>query len=143
MRNLPNINLSWIEFYNIIENQVFTDTGGESIICTTNKPNTLYKFFVNPYTRQLIDMPDNKYKKIIVLYQYDLEYSIKILSTVSAGGYLVGYEMSYRPENIPFLSLELSKKETLAILRRVKQGLDTIITAIILFMEILKEITSY
>ncbi len=44
MRNLPNINLTWIEFYNIIENQVFTDTGGESIICTTNKPNTLDLF---------------------------------------------------------------------------------------------------
>lgn len=124
MKNLPNINLSLDEYFNITENRVFTDTGSESIICATDKVNTLYKFFVNPYTRQLIDMPDNKYKKIMTIYQKDLEYSVKVLSTISANGYLVGYEMSYNHKHIPFLSLDLSSTQIISFLERVKQGLD-------------------
>lgn len=124
MRNLPNINLSLDDYFDITENRIFTDGGAESIICTTDKANTLYKFFVNPYTRQLIDMPDNKHKKIMAIYQKNLEYSVKVLSTISVGGYLVGYEMSYNPTNIPFLSLDISREEKIFFLERVREGLD-------------------
>lgn len=123
MRNLPNITLDWAEYYSIVLNQELT-SGAESIICTTDKPNTLYKFFVNPATRELIDMPDNKYKKIVAIYQLDLEYSVKVLSTVSAGKYLVGYEMSYNPKNTPFLSLNLPANEIITILERIKHALE-------------------
>lgn len=132
MRSLPNTTLSWDEYYNIALNQVFA-IGDESIICTTDKPNTLYKFFVDPVTRQLIDMPDNKFKKISALYQQDLEYSVKILSTVCAGKYLVGYEMTYNPRNIPFLSLDLPREKMITMLETIRKGLEYFATKDIVY----------
>ena len=73
MKNIPNIKLTIDEYMRITEEQGFSK-GGEGVICTTDNPNTLYKFFKNSENEFLIDMPENKVKKIARLYQLNLNF---------------------------------------------------------------------
>ena len=75
MKNIPNIKLTIDEYMRITEEQGFSK-GGEGVICTTDNPNTLYKFFKNPENDFLIDMPENKVKKIARLYQLNLNFAV-------------------------------------------------------------------
>lgn len=123
MKKIPNIKLTIDEYMHITEEQRFSK-GGESIICTSDKPNTLYKFFKNPENDFLIDMPENKEKKIARLYQIEPDFAVKPVSTISAGNYLVGYEMTYNPKLIPLKGARVSREEKIEILKKVKNALE-------------------
>ena len=96
MKRIPNLKLTIDEYMQITEENGFSK-GGESIICTTDSPHTLYKFFKNPDNDFLIDMPENKVNKIARLYQLNPQFAVKPFSTISVGHYIVGYEMTYNP----------------------------------------------
>ena len=120
---MPNIKLTIDEYIRITDEERFSK-GGESIICKTEKNNTLYKFFKNPETGNLIDMPENKEKKITRLYELNPNFAVKPLSTISVGGYLVGYEMTYNPQNRLFKGAPLTRLEKIEILRKSKEALE-------------------
>ena len=123
MTNIPNIKLTIDEYMRITEEQGFAK-GGESIICKTDNRHTLYKFFRNPDNDFLIDMPENKVKKIARLYQLNPNFAVKPLSTISVGNYIVGYEMTYNPNDILFKGARLSREEKIEILKKAKVALE-------------------
>ena len=90
MKSIPNIKLSEKEFkYLITECRV--GFGGEATICEGSRDYTLYKLFSKFHEPK--PMGENKEKKIIELYNRQIDYSVKPLSTVSVGDMIVGYEM--------------------------------------------------
>lgn len=123
MSRIPNIDLSRQVLEDIIVTESF-NRGGEAIVCCSDKPNTLYKIFIDPYTGEIVDMSDNKFKKIAALHQMQLEHSVKPLSTISMDGQLVGYEMTYNREHIPLATARLDRNSAIAILKKVKTGLE-------------------
>lgn len=123
VENISNINLSLDEYFSIIENHQFAK-GGESIICRPTTQDTLYKFFIKPNTGQIIDMPDNKVKKIKALYELKPQYMVQPLKIISTGSWIVGYEMSYNPDSISLSKAGLSRKEKIETLIQAKTALQ-------------------
>lgn len=89
------------------------NSGGEAIICRSFKPNILFKIMADskcqkycdsfgvPFCLDLIEMPDNKFNKIKKIYGMQLEHSVRPLSTISFSGRLIGYEVTYDPNDKP------------------------------------------
>lgn len=134
MKRLPNID---IDVRSI--NRLFMSSnlsGGEAVICRSFKPNTLFKIFADsdcqkysdsfgvPFRLDLIQMSDNKFKKITELYQKDLEHSVKPLSTISMGGRLIGYEMTWDPNDKNLLNTSLSHEELVHALTQSRKILE-------------------
>lgn len=123
MKLMPNINFSQQE----LTERVFTEMyshGGEAYICLSDNPNTLFKIFFNPQTGEIVEMSDNKLKKITALYQKNIAGSVKPLSTISMDGRLVGYEMSYDQNDMPLNCLGMDRKDSIDILKRTKEILQ-------------------
>lgn len=118
LQRLPNRELTLDEFFTISDEAIFAK-GGESVICRTDKKDTLFKFFVDRFGN-FIDMSDNKLQKIIALYQMNLSHSVHPVSTITVGKYLVGYEMSYNPNAIEFKKARLESERKIEILERTK-----------------------
>ncbi len=121
-KRIPNVELTIDEFFALEDEDKFAQ-GGEAIILKTERPNTLYKFF-RDQNGNFIDMPDNKFRKIIALYNLNLNYSVKPLSTVSVNGHLVGYEMTYNPQSIQFKKAGLDRANKIEVLKRTKEILE-------------------
>lgn len=134
MQRMPNIkidrrNINWL-FMNQLR------SGGEAVICRSYHKNTLFKIIADwecqkqsdsfgvPFHKELIKMSDNKFKKITRLYQMQLEHSVKPLSTLSMDGNLIGYEMTYDPNDKSFNSEKLSREELIYFLSQSKDILE-------------------
>lgn len=123
MKVMPNTNLSE-EFCDYLLLDCRFDIGGEAIICKNDDTNTLYKIFVYPGSDIPDIMSDNKFKKIVALYQKKLKYKVQPLSTLSLNGKLIGYEMSYDSKDISMFNLNLTRRQKLYYLRQAKEALD-------------------
>lgn len=123
MNLMPNINFSQQE----LNERVFTEMyskGGEAYICLSDNPNTLFKIFFDPQTGEIVEMSDNKFRKITELYKKEIENSVKPLSTISMDGRLIGYEMTYNPNDLPLNCLGMDRKSSIDILKRTKEILQ-------------------
>lgn len=122
MKNLPNINITDTE-YRYIRQQEET-FGGEGIICSTGKKNTLYKLFTDA-NGNICPMTENKVKKISELYRKNLPYLVKPLSTISCNGEVVGYEMTYDKDDRALHCLpHLERKKLIDALKKSKEALQ-------------------
>ena len=134
MQRMPNINIDQRTLNWLFMNQLYS--GGEAVICRSYKKNTLFKIFADwecqkqsdsfgvPFHKELIKMSDNKFKKITRLYQMQLEHSVNPLSTLSMDGNLIGYEMTYDPNDKSFDSEKLSREELIYFLSQSKDILE-------------------
>lgn len=98
------------------------NSGTEAIICASNKDETVYKIFI--HNGKIIEMSDNKVKKILKIYNMNLENSVKPLNTISLGNKIVGYEMSCNWDYKTYKSYELSINERIEFLKRIKDILE-------------------
>ena len=121
MRRMPNIKLTEQEIMHILLHDEYS-FGSEASICLTDNPHSLYKIFKRH--GNLVPMSENKEKKLIELYQMDLEHCTKPLSTISCDGQLVGYEMTRDLQDVRFNSFNLSKKDTIYYLNLSKKILE-------------------
>lgn len=122
MKSIPNISITEEEYLGLKKREV--NSGGEGIICR-GEDASLYKLFVEPRRRKLCPMSDNKLKKIVELYQNPLEYSVEPLSTISCNDEVVGYTMSYDPNDISLAELStVSRKRMIQILREARSILE-------------------
>lgn len=122
MKRMPNINFNYRDCCDIVYSQRFS-MGGEAFICFSDKSNTLYKIFINPKTGEIIEMSDNKFKKIKSLYEKNLEHSVRPLATISVNGKLVGYEMTYDLMDIPLDQARLNRVQMIDALEDTKKVL--------------------
>ena len=121
MRNIPCIKLSEDELKYITSNQkIFF--GAEGIICESNSPYTLYKLF--PNSRDTYLMSDNKEKKILRLFDLDLDYITKPLSLISFNGDIIGYEMVSGYDFCAYKDYQLDKDELVYLLKETKKILE-------------------
>lgn len=118
MKRIPNIALTSSQLDEIVELWSFDREGGEAIICESGKHNSLYKIFYDIYTKEVVPLSDNKFKKILALHKMNLEHSVKILSTISVDGQLFGYEMSYDPLDIALNRTMLNRKQIIEVLKQ-------------------------
>lgn len=123
MKRIPNIALTGETVKQITTTSQF-NKGGEAIICLSDRPDTLYKIFINPSTGEIIEMSDNKLKKITSLFEMNPEYSVKPLSTITMDGRLIGYEMTYNRESRPLSVAKLDRTSTIEVLKRTKVALE-------------------
>lgn len=122
MKLIPTIKITEDEFSYQTTNQVFAD-GGESIICHTETPKTLDKFFVEQATRKLIPMPDNKISKVSLLYQIKPEQTIQPLALIAKNGIIIGYRM-HHPEH--YKTLEKAKLTRKTKVRAIRQSQEVL-----------------
>ena len=94
MQRLPNKELTYEQIIHLL-NYYKISKGAEAVVCEGPTDYSVYKIFVENF--DVAEMPDNKEKKVNLIYQADLDFSTKILSTISCNGKLVGYEMSSKP----------------------------------------------
>lgn len=123
MRNLPNKEFTRKELYDLL-NYSKIDKGCEAVVCEGHNELSAYKIFVKDL--DITPMSDNKEKKINSLYQLDLDYSTKILSTMSCEGDLIGYEMISDPDLKAYKiwDLPFSNDEMLYYLKQTRMILD-------------------
>ena len=109
MKRMPNIKLTRKEYDQIAKNQRF-DKGCEGIICQGFRDDTLYKIFVEYDTIEPIQLPDNKHKKILSLYERNIDHTVQPVSTISLDGQLIGYEITHDKDDINLDTISLSRK---------------------------------
>ena len=121
MKRIPNIVLDEKQVREIMtRGKLFSGT--EAVICRGNNPYTLYKIFNklgNP-----IPMGDNKEKKIIRIYDREIDYSVKPVSTLSLDGVLIGYEMVDEYDFDTYKLYELMPEEVMQLLKETKKVLE-------------------
>ena len=121
MKRIPNIILNEKQVREIMtRGKLFSGT--EAVICRGNNPYTLYKIFNklgNP-----IPMGDNKEKKIIRIYDREIDYSVKPVSTISLDNILIGYEMVDEYDFDTYKLYELMPEEVMQLLKETKKGLE-------------------
>lgn len=122
MQRLPDTKISDFECDYLLTRRVF-DFGGEAVICKSPR-NTLYKIFVYPGSDIASEMSDNKYRKILQVYLKNLKHSIRPLSTLSANGRLIGYEMSHDLEDLTLLDTRPRRRALLQNLMQVREALS-------------------
>ncbi|MGN1337552.1 MAG: hypothetical protein ACI4WW_03665 [Candidatus Coprovivens sp.] len=121
MKRLPNIELDTEQITELTTEYKIT-RGSEATICEGIKSGTVAKIF----TKQglVIPMGDNKEKKIIRLYESQLEYSTIPVRTISYKGQIVGYEMTTDPFYNTYKGYELTIPEQKQLLIKSKQVLE-------------------
>ena len=88
---IPNKAITRSQFYELVDYQKLT-SGGEATICESDTPFSVYKLFYHCSTP--VAMPENKVKKIQMLYDMQPLHSVTPLCTVSLDDVIVGYEMT-------------------------------------------------
>ena len=121
MKRLPNIELD-TEQINELTTAYKITRGGEATICEGIKSGTVAKIFTKHGL--VIPMGDNKEKKIIRLYEEQLEYSTIPVRTISYKGQLVGYEMTTDPFYNTYKKYGLTIPEQKQLLIKSKQVLE-------------------
>ena len=146
MRRLPNTELTQQDIESIFTNPF--QTGGESVIGKSPNSNTLYKIFINckdydavdelglVSIEALTDMSDNKFAKIKKLHQMQLENSVQPLSTLTNSKRLIGYEMTFNPQDISLAKKTLSHKEKIYYLTEIKRILESFATKDIVYGDV-------
>lgn len=119
MKNLGNLKLNSREVKRLLTKQYFS-CGSEAVICRSEKPNTLYKIFTQSQLR-VGTMSLNKLKKLTAIYNMNLENCTLPLRTLSNNGNLIGYEMTYNPNNVRLKPNDFSKEELLDYLQSIKE----------------------
>ena len=134
MEKLPNINLDRKTINMMFMSRIAE--GGEAVICRGFKPNSLIKIFVKPESSEysdsfrvplypdLITMPENKLSKLEVIHQSGLEHSVLPLCTITMHKRLVGYEMTYDPNDKQLNGQNLSREELIHFLEQSKAILE-------------------
>lgn len=124
MRNIPVIKITHDELQKQISTLEYA-TGGEAIICKTNEIDTLDKYFIDPKTREITYMSENKQRKIEKLFQLDLEEGVRPHSIICSAGTIVGYRM-FAPKG--YVTLEkavLTRKQKVAAIKNSQKALET------------------
>lgn len=122
MKRLPNINITEKEYEYIISQE--ETIGGEGMICSSGNKNTLYKLFIDA-NGNICPMPENKVRKISALYLKQLPNLVKPISTISCNGEVVGYEMTYNPDDRALCCLpHLERKKLIDALKQSKEVLE-------------------
>lgn len=133
MRLMPNIKLTEEQFRKILlHHKVYP--GGEATICDGSNYGTVYKLFSkngNPKP-----MGDNKEKKVIELYQQQLDYSTIPLSTISVNDMIVGYEMITDDDMKVYKWYQLSYEELIFLLRKSRDILKYFISKGIIYCDV-------
>ena len=134
MDRLPNINLDRKSINMMFMSRIAE--GGEAVICRGFKPNSLIKIFVKPEAHKysdsfrvplypdLITMSQNKLAKLEQIHQSGLEHSVLPLSTITMHKRLVGYEMTFDPDDKQLKGQNLSKEELVHFLEQSKAILE-------------------
>lgn len=123
MKLIPTLEITEDMFQYQTTNQVFAD-GGESIICQTETPKTLDKFFVDQRTRQIVQMPENKISKVSLLYHLKPENTIPPIALIVKNGIVIGYRM-YHPTTYKTLEkAKLTRKTKIKALRQSQEVLE-------------------
>lgn len=121
MNSIPNIAITQEE----IKRKIFyqkVGSGAEAVICESDRTDTVYKIFVQ--NGKIIEMSDNKFKKILKIYNMNLEHSVHPISTISLDDKIIGYEMSCDWDYSTCTFYELSLKEKVEFLKRSKKILE-------------------
>ena len=123
MGNLPDKKLSVNEVYYLL-NCCKISKGGEAVVCEGSSDYSVYKLFTKDF--QFAPMSENKEKKITFLHQLDLDYSNKILSSLSCNGQIIGYEATTDPffDTYKLHDLIIDDEELLHYLKRTREILD-------------------
>ncbi|MDD5887886.1 MAG: hypothetical protein PUC82_00095 [bacterium] len=124
MKRLPNISFTPEELQNIVKTGLFNKEGGEAIVTFSLNPHALYKIFIDTNTGEIIEMPENKLKKLSQLFKLQLQNSVKPLSTITMDKKLVGYEMTYDEANLPIGLVKFTRKEMIEVLKSTKNILE-------------------
>lgn len=121
MNKIPNICFNEKEITRLLTMNKVT-TGGEGVICKGENPYTLYKIFTNYGIPKA--MGNNKEKKIIELYNKQLRYMVKPVSTISLNNVTIGYEMidEYNLDN--YKLYQFSNEELIYFLKETKKILE-------------------
>lgn len=125
MRRLPNISLTDKEVLTLVTNHKLNH-GGEAIICKPT-PTRLFKIFsdTSDQTKPTITtMSENKERKVIELFNLQPEYSTLPLSTLSLNGELIGYEVTYDPQDKDVFPFILPPKKQIEFLEETKRILE-------------------
>lgn len=134
MERLPNINLDRKSVNMMFMSRIAE--GGEAVICRGFKPNSLIKIFVKPESHEysdsfrvplypeLIEMPENKLPKLEEIQKLGLEHSVLPLSTITMNKRLIGYEMTYDPDDKQLHGQNLSREELVHFLKQSKEILE-------------------
>lgn len=121
MKRMPNINIAQEDYERFQKN--FCQRGGEGIICHTDG-TSLYKLFTDQ-RGNITSMSENKQIKVLSLYQKNLSYAVKPISTISYKGEMVGYEITYNPYDCPLENMTLLDRKTLIkILKETRNVLE-------------------
>lgn len=123
MKRIPNRSLTLQEYELIAYNSEFFQ-GSEGLICLSDKPNSLFKFFTEIDSKKTVYMPENKLRKIEKQYQSPLEYSVQPISIVTIGEKIIGYEMTFDPEEKSLASFRPPREEMIHYLFQLKKALE-------------------
>lgn len=111
---LHNIELKELEVAHLKGNEY--DYGAESKIYKTNR-GTVYKIFSDMPK----DIQENKFQKVKLLFERNIDFMIDILSTISCNGEFIGYEMPFIKDC--FWQVNLNETEKIQYLKQLKQFL--------------------
>lgn len=125
MTRMPNIELSPKDYKLMVDYCGFSG-GGESSIYKSMRPDTLYKIFIDEQTGEPIGLSDNKLKKLLELYQRQLDNFVQPISTISLNGELIGYEMSYDKDDIILSQKVLRRRHLIEILKQTSAILHSL-----------------
>lgn len=135
MKRMPNISLSEQALQQLKERKPLR-AGGESVVYSSDD-NTIYKIFTDPRNSKLVGMSENKLQKILLIYQMELEHSVKPISTISYNGKLIGYEMI---KEINSYSLRLLlRKDRIEFLKQTRHILEYFASKDITYGDIKKD----
>ena len=123
MKRLPNANISLETLNKLLQNNLLF-CGAEGIIVKGNGPVVLKIFYTPNKDGANYSMSQNKLKKIDLIYQEDLQYITKPISTLTCDGNLVGYAMTYNLSDISYNFLHLSLEDNIAVLKQVRKILE-------------------
>lgn len=121
MKRIPNIKLDEKQLRQYITKGRMA-VGAEAIICHGDNPYTLYKIFDD--LGKPVAMSENKEKKIVKIYEKELEHSVRPVSTISLNGVLIGYEMVDEYDFQSYKLYELHPDEIKHFLQETKKILE-------------------
>ena len=124
MRNIPVIKITPEELQKQISTLEYA-TGGEAVICKTDEIDTLDKYFVDPTTRKVTYMSENKQRKIEKLFQMDLDEGVKPHSIICSAGTIVGYRMIKPRGYMPLEKAVLTRKQKVVAIKNSQKALET------------------